>query len=124
MKIYAGIDVSKDKLDIALTKDGNKILSTIAFQNSMINFQRLLNWIKKHSDKNSLIRVCIEVTGIYHEGISEFLSEKENFIVSIINPFQSKAFADSIISRTKTDKVGERDKGEKTQEPIMLYVNV
>jgi len=46
----------------------------------------------------------MESTGIYHEEIAEFLQE-QNFIVSVINPYQSKAFAGSQLIRTKNDKV-------------------
>lgn len=86
--IYSGIDVSKDKLDVALTFDGNKILSTATFKNSILGFQKLSTWIEKHSKLASIVHFCIEATGIYHEEIAEFLCDKENFIVSIVNPFQ------------------------------------
>ena len=102
--IYAGIDVSKDKLDIAITQDGNTILSTATFQNNLTGHKKLFFWIKKHS-KSLKIHFCIEATGIYHEEIAEYLQEQKNIIVSIINPFQSKAFANSRLLRTKTDKV-------------------
>ncbi len=103
--IYSGIDVSKDKLDVALTSDGNKILSTATFQNSILGFQKLSAWVTKHSKAFKFVHFCIEATGIYHEEIAEFLCDNENFIVSVINPFQSKAFAHSRLLRTKTDKV-------------------
>lgn len=103
--IYSGIDVSKDKLDVALTFNGNKILSIATFQNSFLGFQKLSAWISKHSKSFHFVHFCIEATGIYHEEIAEFLCDKENFIVSVINPFQSKAFAHSRLLRTKTDKV-------------------
>ncbi|MEI8378215.1 MAG: transposase [bacterium] len=103
--IYSGIDVSKDKLDVALTADGKTILSTATFLNSILGFQKLSIWISKHSKNASVVHFCIEATGIYHEEITEFLQEKENFIVSVINPFQAKAFAGSRLQRTKNDKV-------------------
>lgn len=103
--IYSGIDVSKDKLDVALTFDGNKILSTATFQNSILGFQKFSAWVEKHSKNAATIHFCIEATGIYHEEIAEFLCDKENFIVSVINPFQAKAFANSRLQRTKNDKV-------------------
>ena len=105
MIIYSGIDVSKDKLDIALTKDGINIISTATFQNSLLGFQRLSSWIKKRSKDFASIHFCIEATGIYHEEIAEYLQEQENTIVSVINPFQAKSFANSRLLRTKTDRV-------------------
>jgi transposase len=70
----------------------------------MNGFQYLEKWVKKHSRTLKNVHFCIESTGIYHEEIVEFLQEK-GFIVSVINPFQSKAFANSRLCRTKTDKV-------------------
>ena len=103
--IYSGIDVSKDKLDAALTSDGSKILSTATFQNSILGFQKLNDWVLKHSKGFTNVHFCIEATGIYHEELSELLQENESFIVSVINPFQAKAFAGSRLQRTKNDKV-------------------
>lgn len=103
--IYSGIDVSKDKLDAALTSNGSKILSTATFQNSILGFQKLKTWVLKHSKAFTNVHFCIEATGIYHEELSEFLQENESFIVSVINPFQAKAFAHSRLLRTKNDKV-------------------
>ncbi|OGI25309.1 MAG: hypothetical protein A2287_09155 [Candidatus Melainabacteria bacterium RIFOXYA12_FULL_32_12] len=54
--LYAGIDVSKDKLDIAITQDGNKIISTATFTNKIFGYQKLFSWVKTHS--NSL-RACL-----------------------------------------------------------------
>lgn len=103
--IFSGIDVSKDKLDIALTQDGIKIISTATFQNNLFGFQKLFAWTKKHSKSFSIIHFCIEATGIYHEEITEYLQEQKNAIVSVINPFQSKSFANSRLLRTKNDRV-------------------
>lgn len=102
--LYAGIDVSKDKLDTAITQDGSKIISNATFLNNAFGYQKLLSWVKKYS-KRSSVHFCIEATGIYHEEVSEYLQEQENTTVSVINPFQSKSFANSRLLRTKTDRV-------------------
>jgi len=101
--LYVGIDVSKAKVDVATTTDGKKIISIATFDNNLEGFKKLSKWIKKYSDKSSKIHCCMESTGIYHEEIAEFL--QETFIVSVINPYQSKAFAGSQLIRTKNDKV-------------------
>ncbi|MBU3744364.1 MAG: IS110 family transposase [Sediminibacterium sp.] len=90
-----GIDVSKAKVDVASTKDGKKIIANATFDNNMEGFKKLSKWIKKHSDKSLKVHCCMESTGIYHEVIAEFLQEK--FIVSVINPYQSKAFAQLLV---------------------------
>jgi transposase len=103
MTLYSGIDVSKDKLDIALTQDGIKIISTATFPNTLSGYKKLFTWTQKYSKE--AIHFCIEATGIYHEEISEYLQEQNNTTVSVINPFQSKSFANSRLLRTKNDKV-------------------
>ena len=105
--LYAGIDVSKDKLDVAITSEKNKILANSTFENNStgINgFKQLKKWIKKRSKNFENVHFCLESTGNYHEEITEFLQD-EGFVVSVINPFQSKSFASSKLSRTKNDKV-------------------
>jgi transposase len=82
-----------------------QIISTATFQNSFLGFQKLSAWVEKHSKNASVVHFCIEATGIYHEEIAEFIYNKKKFIVSVVNPFQSKAFAQSRLLRTKNDKV-------------------
>lgn len=104
--LYAGIDVSKDKLDIAIASERDKVLANATFQNRLsdINgFKQMKNWIKKRSKQFENVHFCIESTNNYHEEIAEFLQE-EGFIVSVINPFQSKSFACSKLCRTKNDR--------------------
>lgn len=103
--IYSGIDVSKDKLDIALASNGTEIISSATFENNLQGFKMLFNWVKKHCKGYSQIHFCMESTGIYHESISEYLQEQTNTLVSVINPYQSKSFAASRFIRTKNDKV-------------------
>jgi len=105
--LYSGIDVSKDKLDVALTSEREKILASFTFENCLsgINgFKQLKKWIKKHAKTFKNVHFCIESTNNYHEEIAEYLQE-EGFIVSVINPFQSKSFACLKLRRTKNDKV-------------------
>jgi len=103
--LYIGIDVSKDKLDIAITQDGRQIISTAIFENTVTGHKKLFLWAKKYSKGFSQIHFCIEATGIYHEEIAEYLQEQSKTIVSIINPFKSKSFGNSKLLRTKNDKV-------------------
>ncbi|MFA6989537.1 MAG: IS110 family transposase [Candidatus Gastranaerophilaceae bacterium] len=103
--LYAGIDVSKDKLDIAITQDGKEIIATATFENTFAGNKKLFSWCKKHSKGFLNIHFCLEATGIYHEEIAECLQEQGKTIVSVINPFQSKSFAKARLLRTKNDKV-------------------
>lgn len=103
--LYVGIDVSKSKLDAALTHNGKEILSYAVFENNQLGFKKLANWTKKQGKKYDEIHYCMEATGIYSEEVSEYLQEQKKSIVSIVNPAQTKAFSGSILLRTKNDKV-------------------
>jgi len=88
--LYAGIDVSKDKLDVAIASERDKILAYTTFENilSGVNgFKQLKKCIKKRSKNFKNVHFCIESTNNYHEEIAEFLQD-EGFIVSVINPFK------------------------------------
>jgi len=56
----------------------------------------------KHEAIN--IHVCMEATGVYWEGVAEYLAA-QSMMVSVLNPSQIKAFGVSRMVRTKTDKV-------------------
>lgn len=103
--LYVGIDVSKAKVDAAMTQDGVKIITNACFENHLQGFKKLFNWIKRHSKGFSKIHFCLESTGIYHEELAEFLQEQKYTIVSVVNPFQAKSFSGSRLLRTKNDKV-------------------
>jgi len=105
--LYVGIDVSKDKLDVAYTTDGVKILSNSIFTNEVKSFKSLLKQTEKNAKgiKFDQIHFCMEATGIYHVGISEFLQESTKHTVSVINPIKTKAFSKSLMLRTKNDKI-------------------
>jgi transposase len=103
--LYVGIDVSKAKLDVALTHNGKEILSHATFENNLQGFKKLTSWTKKQSKKFEKIHYCMEATGIYSEEIANYLQDQKNSIVSVVNPVQPKAFAGSLLLRTKNDRV-------------------
>lgn len=105
---YAGIDVSKLKLDVALTHNGKEILSYATFENNLAGFKKLTSWVKKQSKKFKLVHYCMEATGIYSEEIAEYLQVQKNAIISIVNPAQIKAYGGSLLLRTKNDKVDSK----------------
>lgn len=101
-KFYCGIDISKKKFDAVLLVD-NKTFHKI-FENTVIGIQNFEDWILSKTQKNSLIHVCMEATNKYHELTAFYLSEKDNFIVSVVNPRKSNKFA-LMMEDSKTDKI-------------------
>jgi len=104
--LYVGIDVSKKKLDVAITLDGKVYLASKQVNNNIKGFEVLEKWAYKHAKKHNISEVhfCIESTGIYSEEVSDFFLKK-NCYVSVVNPALIKAYHSSLNLRTKTDKV-------------------
>lgn len=97
--ITLGIDISKDKLDVALYQDG--AYRQAVFANEKDGFRRLAKWLKKQKAKKA--HVCIEATGRYGEAVAMYLHER-GYAVSIVNPARIKAYGDSQLQRNKTDR--------------------
>ena len=94
-----GIDISKDKLDVALYQASDYRLAT--FDNRRDGYRRLAKWLKKQKAK--ACHVCIEATGRYGEAVAIFLHER-GYRVSIVNPVRIKAYGASQLKRNKTDR--------------------
>lgn len=96
-----GIDISKLKVNVCLIKPAGKLRHKL-FPNTSTGFAQLLEWLSKQGIER--VHACLEATGTYGEPLALCLHEAGQ-IVSIINPAAVKAFAQSRLSRTKTDKV-------------------
>lgn len=99
---FIGIDVAKDKLDVVLLKNDKSYKKQV--DNKQTGFVKLLTWINKQS-KNPF--VCLEATGIYSEGVAEYLARKK-IQVSVVNPLQIKHFAKLMLARNKNDSLDAR----------------
>ena len=106
-KLCVGIDVAKNKFDVAFTVDGENYFGHSSFKNSIQGFEELLSLSNKYKKefKTKTIHLCMEATGIYHCELCEYLHKYSALAVSVVNPFQSKSFSKSLLLRTKNDKV-------------------
>jgi transposase len=95
-----GIDISKLKFDLCLLRDNGKLKHKV-FPNNAPGFLQLSAWLEKQ--KVERVHACMEATGSYGESLATYLFEVGHQ-VSIINPVLIKAYANSRLSRTKTDK--------------------
>ena len=99
--MFLGIDVSKATLDVALMKDEKKPRHKV-FANTEAGHQQLLRWLQ---DNGAVaVHACLEATGTYGEALALALHEAGHR-VSVVNPAQIYHFAQTSLSRTKTDKV-------------------
>ena len=99
-KITLGIDVSKAKFDAAILFETNKV-KTKKFENNRSGFEEMTAWLRQYDALEA--HVCLEATGSYSEALATYLFETDRK-VSVVNPAQIKGFAQSELTRTKTDK--------------------
>jgi transposase len=96
-----GIDIAKLKFNVCLIQHNGKLKHKV-FPNTSTGFEQLKEWLSKQSIER--VHACLEATGTYGEALSLWLHEAGH-TVSVINPAAVKAFAQSRLSRTKTDRV-------------------
>jgi transposase len=96
-----GIDVSKSHLDVAIRGEQGKALHR-QFAYTAGGQQQVLAWLAQHGASGA--SVCLEATGRYSLDIAHTL-HAAGYLVSIENPARTKHFAQSLLSRQKTDKV-------------------
>ena len=106
MNCIIGIDVSKDKIDVAWLRDIQTLkVKTKVFKNTPSGFAQLCSWLSDNTKQPLNSCHCsLEATGIYHEPLSHWLFER-GIAVSVCNPAQVKSFAKSLGAQHKTDKI-------------------
>lgn len=98
--IVIGVDIAKQKFDVASLANGK--YKHQVFANNSQGYQQFHDWLKSlFANEQPLI--CMEATGAYSLPLAEFMF-KLDYAVSMVNPAKIKAFANSELSRAKTDK--------------------
>ncbi len=95
-----GIDIAKQRVEVALLVEGK--IKNKSFKNAPDGFEALALWLRKLGIQQ--VAACLEATGNYGEGLAIYLHDAGH-TVSIVNPARIKGFAQSELTRTKTDKV-------------------
>ena len=100
--MFLGIDVSKNTLDVALLPEGTvgKARHKV-FSNSAAGHQQLLAWLQEQGV--AVAHACLEATGTWADAVALALHEAGHK-VSLVNPALIRAFGQSQLKRTKTDK--------------------
>ena len=98
---FIGIDVSKDTLDVynLSSKSWNR------YSNTKQGHKRLHSWIKKSFKSLDTVVICMEHTGMYSNGIMEYL-DKEGLNFMMVSGLEVKRSMG--IQRGKNDKVDAR----------------
>ena len=96
--MFLGLDISKHNFDAALLDGPASKPRHRAFPNTPAGFERLREWLggtKAHA--------CLEATGTYGDALARSL-HAQGHTVSVVNPARIRAFAQTRMARTKTDK--------------------
>ncbi len=103
MSEILGIDIGKDELvTVLLRAEAGSVGEQATFENTAAGFGRLQRYLKKR--KVQAVHACMEATGRYYEQVADYLHQ-QGHAVSVVNPAQIKAYADSQLRRNKTDSL-------------------
>jgi len=99
--VYAGIDVSKDWLDVYVHPGGERW----RVANSLVGLRRL----RRHLVELALApeRLVLEATGKYHRSAHRTLSGW-GYQVAVVNPLRARLFAQACGVLAKTDRIDAR----------------
>lgn len=95
----AGIDVSKDSLEIRINPQD----VGASYPNTTTEFSNLIDWLTQFE----VIRVLLEATGGYERAVMKAL-QSAGFEVFRINPRRAKCFASAMGYHAKTDPIDAR----------------
>jgi transposase len=95
-----GLDVGKRELHAVLLQSDRTTSKIVT--NSPTGIAQLKAWLENR--KAAEVHVCLEATGGWSEDVAEALHDA-GLTVSLVNPSRIKAFAQSELLRTKTDRV-------------------
>jgi transposase len=96
-----GLDVAKLKFNACFVRADSKLRHKV-FANNPQGFSQLSDWLKQQGAIK--VHACMEATGTYCDSLATYLHEQDH-PVSVVNPAAIKAYAQSHLSRTKTDRV-------------------
>jgi len=117
MKNYVGIDIAKEQFDVCLlTIEGKQFEAQ--FENKKSGINKFHRWLKKHAAPDA--HLALEATGVYGEQLAETMHARA-YEVSVINPARIKAYGNSQMRRTKTDRLDATLIADycRTQEPAL-----
>ncbi|HEX4947489.1 MAG TPA: transposase [Blastocatellia bacterium] len=97
---FLGLDVAKQSFQVVLLWAQKKRHKS--FANPPAGFHALQQWLHQHCG-DTPVHACLEATGSYSDALARFLAQHVQ-TVSLVNPARIKAFAQSQLQRTKTDR--------------------
>jgi transposase len=95
-----GIDIAKETFQVTLLLTEHTYRAE--FANELAGFVKLTRWLNKRGVEQ--VHACLEATGRYGDELARYLHEAQ-YTVSVVNPARIKAYAQSRLSRNKTDRL-------------------
>lgn len=95
-----GVDIAKLKFDVASLTEGK--YKHKVFANDETGYAAFIVWLTVLFPTIKPL-ICMEATGSYNTPLADFLVN-QGYPVSVVNPAKIKGFANSELSRAKTDK--------------------
>jgi transposase len=135
IKQVTGIDVAQKELVVSLGRMYDdwspEVYAHKTFANTEAGFIALLLWVVKQIQPDVGVRFVMEATGVYHESLAYYLTDK-GFEVSIVLPNKISNYFRTLDVKTVTDKTaseaitmfGLERKLESWQQPKDLYKNL
>lgn len=107
VKQVVGIDVAQDELVVCIGRMYDdwtpELYGHKNFPNTSKGFILLTDWVSKLSDGTVELRYVMEATGVYHESLAYFLSDRGERL-SIILPNKISNYSRTLDVKTVTDK--------------------
>jgi len=101
--VFVGVDVSKAELVCRVLDEKGRELGQEAFRNGSAGFRKFKSFLLA-LDPEGRFSVGMEATGVYYRNFAKFVfHSNDRFVPGVFNPASVKAFAQSRLSRTKTD---------------------
>ncbi len=111
--LFVGIDVSKYKHDIAIVNEQKQLVAKpFVINDDRDGYQDLIQQLDELLRRYDTHRfyIGLEATGDYWKNIYYYLKQQpQPFVVTVINPVQTRAYAKSELRRASTDAVNARD---------------
>lgn len=107
LKQVVGIDVAQKELVVTfggMRDDLNpELFANKCFSNTAKGFKELEQWVKKFTDVSVPLLYVMEATGVYHESVAYYLTDR-GYAVSIVLPNKISNYMRTLDLKTITDK--------------------
>src|SRR5699024_7707955 len=111
MKLFVGIDVSSESLDVCYLASNQKVLNQMTVDNSLVGAKLIQSSILLYVDNQNYAKcmIGVESTSVYSFHPATFLHQDEalqalNLTVSVINPSKIRRLK-KMFDEDKTDRV-------------------